>query len=84
MKNQVRSSKKGPCMVELKAKQKYLWCSCGLSKNQPFCDGSHHKTSKLPIELQFEEDLYISLCGCKLTSGAPYCDGSHRSIIQDD
>lgn len=19
-------------------------CMCGLSKNQPFCDGSHHKT----------------------------------------
>ena len=19
----------------------YYWCSCGLSKSQPFCDGSH-------------------------------------------
>ncbi len=21
--------------------KKYWWCSCGESKNQPFCDGTH-------------------------------------------
>ena len=22
----------------------YFWCSCGISSNQPFCDGSHKGT----------------------------------------
>ncbi len=34
---------KGP--LELKPSEKPVWiCCCGLSKNQPFCDGSHKKT----------------------------------------
>ncbi len=34
---------KGP--LELKPSEKSVWiCRCGLSKNQPFCDGSHKKT----------------------------------------
>lgn len=24
---------------ELKAGERYFWCSCGRSKQQPFCDG---------------------------------------------
>jgi len=30
-----------PVAVELKAGKSVWWCSCGRSKNQPFCDGSH-------------------------------------------
>jgi len=30
-----------PVFVELKKGEKYLWCACGLSDNQPFSDGSH-------------------------------------------
>ena len=34
---------KGP--LEIKPSDKSVWiCRCGLSKNQPFCDGSHKKT----------------------------------------
>ena len=34
---------KGP--LEIKPLDKSVWiCRCGLSKNQPFCDGSHKKT----------------------------------------
>lgn len=32
--------------VEIKPSSESVWvCMCGLSKNQPFCDGSHKKTT---------------------------------------
>jgi len=31
--------------LEIKPQQESVWiCMCGLSKNQPFCDGSHKTT----------------------------------------
>ena len=34
-------AQKSPIPVEVEAGKDYWWCSCGQSKRQPFCDGSH-------------------------------------------
>ncbi len=66
-----------PGMYHLEKGKKYLWCSCGLSKNQPFCDSSHHGTKKLPVLFEGKKDGKVRLCNCKLTKTPPYCDDSH-------
>ena len=45
----------GYCL-EVKAGQRYLWCSCGRSAKQPFCDGSHKGTEFLPVPFVAERD----------------------------
>jgi len=45
-----------PLTVELKAGETVWWCSCGRSKNQPLCDGSHQGTDFEPIEFTAEKD----------------------------
>ncbi len=71
-----------PLEFELEAGKKYAWCSCGLSANQPFCDGSHGGTSFVPNVFQAEEAKTVYFCTCKRTGGAPYCDGSHASVTE--
>ncbi|MCL4149920.1 UNVERIFIED_CONTAM: hypothetical protein GTU68_063641 [Idotea baltica] len=63
--------------VNLKAERNYLWCQCGKSKNQPFCDGSHHGSKIKPLLFTVKKDSCPKLCNCKLTKSPPYCDNSH-------
>jgi sterol desaturase/sphingolipid hydroxylase (fatty acid hydroxylase superfamily)/CDGSH-type Zn-finger protein len=58
----------------------YLWCACGFSQSQPFCDGSHHGTAFKPKLLKVEKAKTISLCNCKLSKMSPICDGSHKVL----
>jgi len=58
----------------------YYWCSCGNSKNQPFCDGSHQGTEFEPIRFEIAEKKKVSLCQCKQSSKKPFCDGTHRTL----
>jgi CDGSH-type Zn-finger protein/quercetin dioxygenase-like cupin family protein len=65
---------------EVKAGKRYLWCSCGRSKTQPFCDGSHQGTGFLPIAFKAERDEDVIFCGCKHTGTGPFCDGAHSNL----
>lgn len=71
---------KKPCLVTLKKGRKYMWCTCGLSKKQPFCDFSHKGTGMEPLTFRAEADESVLLCACKQTRSGPYCDGSHNNL----
>jgi len=58
----------------------YYWCSCGKSKNQPFCDGSHQGSEFEPMEFEIEETKKVALCNCKYTKTPPFCDGAHSDL----
>lgn len=58
----------------------YYWCSCGQSKNQPFCNGSHKGSEFTPLAFKVTEKKQLELCNCKHTGNAPYCDGTHSKL----
>ena len=72
-------AQKGPYAVDLKAGG-YLWCACGRSANQPFCDGSHKGSAFTPRRFTLTEDGTVYLCGCKRTGTAPFCNGTHERL----
>ena len=69
-----------PHKVELSKGEKYFFCFCGRSINQPFCDGSHAGTFFKPKAFTAEKDGDAWLCACKHTGNAPFCDGSHKQF----
>ena len=69
-----------PYLVDVKAGEKYFWCACGQSANQPFCDGSHKTTDFRPEMYEAAEDGKVAFCGCKTTGNKPVCDGSHNNL----
>jgi len=71
---------KEPKPVELEAGKVYAWCSCGLSTNQPFCDGSHSGSDFTPKVFTAEETKTAYLCQCKQTDNPGFCDGSHSKL----
>ena len=65
---------------EVKAGQRYFWCACGRSANQPFCDGSHAGTGFTPVLFEAKADEDVIFCGCKHTGTRPFCDGAHNNL----
>ena len=61
-------------------------CNCGLSKNFPYCDGSHsspaNKTGLKPSPLKnttdAAKDFYV--CQCGHSGKFPLCDGTHKKV----
>ncbi|KAL5036693.1 hypothetical protein RTP6_004230 [Batrachochytrium dendrobatidis] len=71
----------------------YQWCTCGLSKTQPWCDNTHIGTGFKPLKWiapgtkkDGKPQQIYSICACKYTTDPPYCDASRKypiSTIQD-
>lgn len=40
----IHKEDKGPLQIKVGNESKWI-CMCGLTNNQPFCDGSHKKTA---------------------------------------
>jgi CDGSH-type Zn-finger protein len=78
--NEAMVAQKGPFAVELRAGRTYVWCACGRSARQPFCDGSHAPTGLVPVVFKAERDGTAYLCGCRTSQGRPFCDGSHDRL----
>ena len=73
-----------PVKVTLSKGQEYHFCTCGKSKSQPFCDGSHVGTSFTPKVIASDEDSESYLCACKHSANSPFCDGSHKQFSAED
>jgi len=71
---------RAPSKVALEAGKDYWWCACGLSKAQPFCDGSHKGSGLVPMKYSVEKAGDYWLCDCKHSSKKPLCDGSHKTL----
>lgn len=69
-----------PIKVELKKGEFYMWCQCGASKNQPWCDGSHKGYFCEPMLVTVPEDTEKHMCVCKQSGNKPYCDGTHKKL----
>ncbi len=72
------SETKGPRELREDAGTKY-YCTCGKSKNFPYCDGSHEGTDKEPRQEEVAEERTIWVCECGKSANMPFCDGSHEA-----
>jgi CDGSH-type Zn-finger protein len=68
----------GPYEEIVEEGRSYRWCSCGLSRAQPWCDDSHAGTGMEPIEFTAPISATFFMCGCKRTENPPYCFGTCR------
>ena len=69
-----------PYLVDVEEGKTYFWCACGLSKKQPFCDGSHKTTDFQPLKWKADSSCEKLFCACKHTKESPFCDGSHNGL----
>lgn len=67
-----------PMFQRLLTDETFYWCSCGMSVNQPMCDGRHKGTIFRPVKFTVPKSGTYALCGCKYNkrSSGEKCDGS--------
>ncbi|WP_119421961.1 CDGSH iron-sulfur domain-containing protein [Desertibaculum subflavum] len=73
-------AQKSPIAVDVETGKSYWWCACGMSKKQPFCDGSHKGSAFSPLKYDAEATKKVFFCACKHTGKSPLCDGSHNRV----
>lgn len=73
-------AQKAPIAVDVEAGKSYWWCACGMSKKQPFCDGSHKGSAFNPVKYDAEATTKVFFCACKHTGKSPLCDGTHKRV----
>lgn len=66
--------------LKLKKGQTYFFCTCGLTSNEPFCDGAHVGTEYRSLRYTANKNGKAKLCTCKASSCLPFCDGSHGKV----
>ena len=64
-------SNREPVAINVKKGKDYWCCTCGKSKTQPFCDGSHKGNGCKPFKYPATKDTTEWFCACKET-----CDQS--------
>lgn len=73
-------AQRAPYNIMVEEGKRYVWCACGRSSRQPFCDGSHRAVGLSPIAFIAERTEEVWLCGCKSSGGKPFCDGTHETL----
>ncbi len=58
----------------------YMWCACGRSEKQPFCDGSHKGTNFRPEKVVITEKQIFPWCMCRYSEKGARCDSKHREL----
>ena len=69
-----------PYSVDVEAGKSYFWCACGMTKTEPFCDGSHCGSGAMPYAYKPKEAGTVYFCGCRESKMPPLCDGSHKDL----
>ena len=69
-----------PIAWDVEKGRDYWWCACGMSKTQPFCDGSHKGSEFSPTKFTAPRNERVWFCLCKKTKNAPLCDGTHNLV----
>merc|ERR1719482_878165 len=71
------SPKLGPYKVKVNAGETYMWCACGQSRTQPWCEGKCHKDDPFqPIPYEARYTGTVWLCGSKHSGSKPEFNGT--------
>ncbi|MCK5041269.1 MAG: CDGSH iron-sulfur domain-containing protein [Sphingomonadales bacterium] len=73
-------AQKSPYFEDVIEGKTYMWCACGKSRSQPFCDGSHVGTGFEPEKYIAPQTKRVFFCGCKHSKKGAICDGSHNRL----